>query len=185
MCWSEIDWDSQVWTCPWQRIKTGKKTKKDHLVPLSDQAMAVLKEIEAMQKEDGIEIGPTGLVFVHPVPSDEKQFNKRIARGGRHMAGRPLGNLAAANFLKRGMGRPDITVHGFRATFSAWANDKGFQREVIEMALGHVVGNQVERIYARGAQRSEPRRLLMEAWADFCDRTEPVGGDNVVQMRSA
>src|SRR5262245_50036231 len=40
MCWSEIDWDSQVWTCPWQRIKTGKKTKKDHLVPLSDQAVA-------------------------------------------------------------------------------------------------------------------------------------------------
>jgi hypothetical protein len=45
-----------------------------------------------------------------------------------------------------------------------------------------VVGNQVERIYARGAQRSEPRRLLMEAWADFCDRTEPVGGDNVVAL---
>jgi integrase len=79
-------------------------------------------------------------------------------------------------FLKTRLGRKDVTVHGFRTAFRSWAETDGrFNLEDAEAALNHVVGNTVQRIYARDADRIEPRRQLMQAWADFCDRTEPMG----------
>jgi integrase len=69
--------------------------------------------------------------------------------------------------LLRRMGDP-VTPHGFRSTFRDWAGDvTGFQREIVEAALAHLVGNQVEQAYRRG-DAFEKRRKLMAAWADHC-----------------
>ena len=73
----------------------------------------------------------------------------------------------------------DDTVHGFRSSFRDWAgNVTNFQREIIETALAHVVGDQAEQAYRR-SDALEKRRKLMEAWAAYC---EPSSSDNVVQM---
>lgn len=80
--------------------------------------------------------------------------------------GKPISNGAMLAVLKR-MGRTDITVHGFRSTFRDWVGEEtSFNTNLAEHALGHGVGNQVERAYARGDQL-EKRRVLMEEWGAF------------------
>lgn len=72
------------------------------------------------------------------------------------------------------------SVHGFRASFSTWAREcTSFPREIVEAALGHAVGDAVERAYQRG-DALERRRELMEAWARHCDRRSA----EVVQLRA-
>ena len=74
-----------------------------------------------------------------------------------------------------------ITAHGFRATFRTWAEEvTGFPHAVIEQAMGHQVGTQVERAYRR-TDVLEKRRDLMEAWAAYC---EPAAGGNVVPIKT-
>ncbi len=93
---------------------------------------------------------------------------------------KPLSNMALLTLLKRmnsvasekwvdtADGRP-ITAHGFRATFRTWAEEvTGFPHAVIEEAMGHQVGTQVERAYRR-TDVLEKRRELMAAWADYCE----------------
>ena len=73
------------------------------------------------------------------------------------------------------MGRGAVTAHGFRATFKTWsAEATGFPSEVVEMALGHAVGNKVEAAYQRG-DMMEKRRSLMNAWSAFIDRPGVAG----------
>ena len=181
MRWEEIDWDNRLWTCPWQRTKSGKKTKRDHLVPLSEPALAILKKMQALQHEDSIQ---SEYVFVHNRPRDNEQLGRRLRRGGRDLAGKIISPEGIVRFLQESLARKDLTVHGFRSTFSAWANDLGRNREAIEMALDHVIGNEVERIYARNATRLEQRRKLMDEWAEYCGRIEPLPGD-VIPFRQA
>jgi integrase len=65
------------------------------------------------------------------------------------------------------MGRADLTVHGFRATFRTWAAERSTApREVVEAALAHVVGDDTERAYQRG-DLFERRRKLMAEWGQF------------------
>jgi integrase len=173
MKWEEIDWDNKVWTCPWQRTKTGRKKHTPHEIHLSKPALAVLRYMQAMQKEQG-------------VPPD------RVFTGNRaDKIGKTLDYRGAKMFLTKVL-RPALdeqiefsvkfTIHGFRTTFSSWANDNNFQREAIEMALDHVVGSQIERLYARNAKRWKERIRLLDAWADFCGRTETLPAE-VIPLR--
>jgi integrase len=176
MEWKEVDWDNKVWTCPWQRTKTGRKTHTPHEIHLSEPALAVLRHMQAMQKEQGIT--PTG--------------DSRVFTGNRpDRLGMGLDYRAAKSFLTQVL-RPalneqtkfsvDFTIHGFRTTFSSWANDNNFQREAIEMALDHAVGSQIERLYARNAKRWKERVRLLDAWAAFCGRTETLPAE-VIPLR--
>ena len=95
-------------------------------------------------------------------------------------AGRPLGGRALIDVLAR-MGRRDITVHGFRASFRSWAAEQTrYPREICEQALGHVVGSSVERAYLR-SDVIDRRRKLMDEWARFT--ASPRG--EVVPLRPA
>ena len=92
-------------------------------------------------------------------------------------AGKPLSTMALGMLLRRK--RPADTVHGFRSTFRDWAGDcTTFPREIVEEALAHQVGSEVERSYRRG-DALEKRRLLMQAWADYCAATKV---DKVVSL---
>jgi integrase len=140
MCWSEVDLEAKLWTVPKERMKA----KKEHKVPLSDAALAVLRTVrpDAAKPED--------IVFAAP-------------RGG------PLSDMALSQQLKR-MGHSDITVHGFRSTFRDWVGEQThFEREVVEMALAHALTSEVEAAYRRGTA-VEKRRELMAAWAAFCGK---------------
>ena len=138
MTWDELDLEKKLWTVPGSRMKAGAT----HQVPLSDAAVAIVTSIKnkTTRHDD----------FVFKAP-----------RGGA------FSDMALSQLLKR-MGRPDITVHGFRSSFRDWAGDKTqFGREEVEMALAHTLGSSVERAYRRG-RALEKRRELMAAWADYC-----------------
>ncbi len=78
--------------------------------------------------------------------------------------------MAMLELLKR-MGRPDLTIHGFRSTFRDWAAETtNFPNEMVEMALAHIIENRVEAAYRRGDLFAK-RRELMDAWAAWCEGT--------------
>ena len=82
--------------------------------------------------------------------------------------------------MLRRIQRSDITVHGFRSTFRDWASEvTTYQREVVEAALAHAVGDKTEAAYRRG-DLFEKRRRLMHDWAAFCGRVEPAVRGQVV-----
>ncbi len=135
--WSEIDRKAKIWTIPGTRMKS----KREHVVPLSDSAIAILN---SCLHEDG---------------------NDHVFLGGRKGTG--LSSMGMHETLKAIA--PDVTVHGFRSAFRDWAGDEtDHPREVAEAALAHVVGDATERAYRRG-DALEQRRRLMEAWANFCE----------------
>ena len=120
--WDEIDFDARLWTCPATRMKTDQA----HRVPLTDEMLAIIKPLKAMQSE---------YVF-------EGQK--------RH---KPLSNMSMLMLLRR-MKVEGVTVHGFRSTFRDWASEvANAPREVAEMSLAHQVGSDVERAYALWAER--------------------------------
>jgi integrase len=133
--WDEIDDNNKVWTVPADRMKG----KVEHQVPLSDRALAILKDIP----KDG------DFIFVGMKPNEG------------------LSNMSMLAMLKRD--RPDLTTHGFRSTFRDWAAETTeFPNEVVEMALAHTIRNKAEAAYRRG-NMLERRRALMNAWAIYCE----------------
>lgn len=135
--WDEVNLADRIWVIPAERMKAGK----EHRVPLSDAALAILKAMAEIRSGD----------FVFP--------------GGK--PGKPLSNMAMLKTLAR-MERGDLTVHGFRSTFRDWAAERtNFPAEVAEMALAHTVNDKVEAAYRRG-DLFQKRRQLAEAWAKFC-----------------
>lgn len=148
--WREIDMKARVWTVPADRMKANR----EHRVPLSGAAMAILEEMEQAGRE------PDAYVFP----------------GAQH--GRPLSVMAMEMILRRM--KVDVTTHGFRSSFRDWCGEiSPFSRELAEAALAHVVGDQTERAYRRG-DALEKRRAMMDAWADYL---EPKETGNVVLMR--
>lgn len=133
--WQEIDMDAAVWTVPAERMKAGK----EHRVPLSPQALALLAGLPRVH----------GIELVFPAP-----------RGGL------LSDMALTALMRRM--ELDAVPHGMRSTFRDWAAERtNYPREVAEMALAHTIGNAVEAAYRRGdlfAKRAE----MMADWAWFC-----------------
>jgi integrase len=107
-----------------------------------------------------------------------------LPRVGPYVFGtKPLSINAMLNTL-RGMGRSDVTVHGFRSTFRDWAAETtAYPNHVVEMALAHAIGDQVEAAYRRG-DLFEKRRRLMAEWARYCGRPAGVsaGARNVTVL---
>jgi hypothetical protein len=90
--------------------------------------------------------------------------------------------VAAVDTALVNMGSEDLTTHGFRSTFRDWAAERtNFQREVVEAALAHTIGDKVEAAYLR-SDFFDKRRRLMSAWAEFAN-TIPAPG-TVVPIRS-
>lgn len=155
--WNEIDLAAKVWTVPAARMKAGR----EHRVPLSASALAVLRAVAPLAS------APDALLFPSPTPPQ---------KGG---AARALSNMAFAALLRR-MQRGTITAHGFRSTFRDWAGEAtGHPREVIEHALAHRLKDKAEAAYARGDLFAK-RRVLMDDWSAFC--AKPADGGAVVPM---
>jgi integrase len=148
--WDEIDLSSRLWTVPAGRMKAGK----EHRIPLSAPAVAVLERMARVRESE----------FVFP--------------GTRRAV---LSEMAMLAILKR-MGRA-VTVHGFRSTFRDWAAERtNFPNEMLEMALAHAVSDKVEAAYRRG-DMFDKRRKLMDAWAAYCAKSAaPIG--EVVPLRA-
>ena len=149
--WGEIDLPEKVWTVPATRMKAGK----EHRVPLSDRAMAILGELHRARVSD----------FVFP------GFKR----------GCPLSNMALEAVLRRA--EVDVTTHGFRSSFRDWAGDRtAFARDVVEAALAHAIENKTEAAYRR-SDALEKRRKLMAAWATYCNSLQKDASSNVTLLR--
>lgn len=136
MLWDEIDGD--LW-----RIPAGKmKRRRDHLVPLSRQAMELL---------DVLKLRSRGSPYVFP-------NDLRIDR--------PMSENAVLYLLARIGYKGRMTGHGFRSVASTWANERGFHADAIERQLAHVPGNKVRAAYNR-AEFMPQRREILQAWADW------------------
>jgi hypothetical protein len=133
------------------------KGGREHRVPLSGRALEILAELPR----------------THPPVLFDGGLGKPIPKD------RMLDTL-------RGMGRDDITVHGFRSTFRDWAAETtAYPNHVVEMALAHAIGDQVEAAYRRG-DLFEKRRRLMNEWARYCDwGALATSGANVTVLRDA
>jgi integrase len=141
------------------------KTGLPHRVPLSDAALAVIDKMEKIAAEIGGAVGESEYLF----PND--------------LTGAALSENAMLAVLDR-MGRKGaMTIHGCRATFRTWAQEQtNFAWQLCELSLGHKVGTDVERAYARG-DALKKRFSIMSAWASFCARRiEPA---NVVSLQQA
>ncbi len=149
--WDEIDFDGAIWSIPNQRMKA----KVAHRVPLSGAAMAILASLR--------EVATSEYVF----PGQKN--------------GKPVSTMTMLALLRR-MGREgEVTTHGFRSAFSDWCSERtDFPSEVREMALAHTISNKAEAAYRRG-DLLEKRRVLMEAWANWCEGETK--GVNVVPLR--
>jgi integrase len=148
----EIDTGAEVHTIPEARMKAGR----EHRVPLSDEAIAVLAKAEEVRTGDWM-------------------FNGAVA-------GRPLSNMALLEKV-RGLA-PGATTHGMRSAFRDWARENGVSREFAEAALAHTVRDKTERAYARG-DLLEPRRDVMQRWADFLTGRAAKSGDNIASLDDA
>ncbi|CAN7245707.1 tyrosine-type recombinase/integrase [Variovorax sp. LjRoot175] len=135
--WEEFDLDANLWRIPAERMKM----RAEHVVPLSRQAVEVVKAMQPLT-------GHRGLTFPSPYyPSkslSENTLNSALARMGY---------------------KGEATAHGFRALFSTIANEAGWSPEVIERQLAHVERNQVRAAYNRSTYVQD-RTKLMQWWAD-------------------
>ncbi|STR23064.1 tyrosine-type recombinase/integrase [Klebsiella oxytoca] len=144
MRWCEINEKQQIWTIPPEKMKGGIQ----HRVPLTNQAMEIIRKMKGTHKD---------LVF----PSVRKQT--------------VLSDMALTSFLRRVEAPSDIpdrvaTAHGFRSSFRDWCSEHGYSRDLAERALAHAIQSKVEAAYHR-TDLLEQRRPMMQAWADYVTRS--------------
>jgi len=138
--WPEFDLERRLWRIPAERMKR----KREHLVPLSRQAVSILADLELFT-------------------ADRPYVFESLRRG------RPISDNTLNSALKgMGIGGDEMTVHGFRAMASTLLHERGNWPEVIELQLAHAQSNQVAAVYNRSARLPE-REKMMQSWADYLD----------------
>lgn len=147
--WSEFDLDAGVWTVPGNRMKA----RKEHSIPLSSQAVQLLRDLPRLENSQYVFPGMKG----NPTVSD-MTLTATIRRFNREQS----------VWVDPERDNEEIVPHGFRSSFRVWAADSGQPRELAEAALAHSL-DKVESAYQRSTM-VERRRPLMQAWADFCYR---------------
>jgi integrase len=158
----QIDRASGTWLIP-ELSKTGQP----HRVPLSKAALAVIEKAEQIAHDIGGAVAKSKFLF----PND--------------VTGAALSENAMLAVLDRMGKKGSATTHGFRSSFRTWAQEQtNFPYEVCEMALGHKVGDQVQRAYARG-DALKKRVSIMESWAQFCAKPQQPGKVISLQSRGA
>lgn len=140
--WNEIDFEDRLWRIPADKMKT----KKEHLVPLTDTTIDILKEMYTFSSD--------AKYIFHSLRSKTS----------------PMSDATLVNALRRmGYSKDEIVPHGFRAMYSTITHEKSpYTHEVIEAQLAHSVGSNVSQAYNRAMYLDE-RKKLMQWWSDYLD----------------
>lgn len=146
--WQEFDIEEKVWRIPGERMKMGT----DHIVPLSRQSLAIIKQLEPIS-------GSHELVF----PS-ERSRNRPMSDNTMRSAIFKLGYDGSE------VGKTKATPHGFRATASSILNEQNFNPDAIERQLSHMERNGVRAAYTHHARYLDERTTMMQWWADYLDK---------------
>lgn len=156
--WPEFDLDEAIWRIPAHRMKM----KAGHIVPLSSQAVAILRELHAMTGQGH---------YVFP---------------GLRSASRPMSeNTVNAALRRLGYGKDEMTGHGFRSLAATRLNEMGWNADAIERQLAHAESNKVREAYTHAAQYLDERKRMMQAWADYLDGLKAGGKVVAIGRRSA
>ena len=148
--WPEIDLDEAEWRIPAYRMKM----REPHIVPLSRQAVDILRELEPLTNRRVLSIKPDAPSFVFP-----------SARSSE----RPMSENAVLAALRRmGYTKEEMTGHGFRSMASTLLHEHGWNHQVIERQLAHAERNAVSAAY-NFAEHLPERRKMMQALADYLD----------------
>ncbi|WP_029457263.1 tyrosine-type recombinase/integrase [Solidesulfovibrio alcoholivorans] len=139
--WSEIDFDKAEWRIPGPKMKM----KEQHIVPLSTQAIAILREL-------------------HPLTGAGKYVFPSVRSSSRAMSE----NTVLAALRRMGYTKDEMTGHGFRSMASTLLNELGWNRDAIERQLAHAERNAVRAAY-NFAEHLPERRRMMQSWADYLD----------------
>ena len=154
--WKEIDFDKAEWRIPASRMKM----KEIHIVPLSKQAIGILKELRPYTMH-------SQLVF----PSMRENI-------------RPISDMALLAALRRmGYDKETMTVHGFRSMASTLLNEQGYNRDWIERQLAHGERNKIRDAY-NYAQYLDQRRGMMQEYADYLDALKADTSNKVISLRA-
>ena len=146
--WTEFNLDAAEWRIPAERMKM----REQHIVPLSTQAVAILRELHAL----------TGA--------------RRYVFPGARTNGRPMSeNTVNAGLRRLGYAKNEMTGHGFRSIASTLLNEQGWHRDAIERQLAHAERDNVRAAY-NFAEHLPERRKMMQAWSDYLDGLK-VGAD--------
>lgn len=143
MRFSEVD--GTLWRIPKERMKKNR----DHLVPLSHQAVRLIKELKARSRKGE---------FVFPA---------------EHSDDRPMSENAILALLNRMGYKGRMTGHGWRTIASTWANENGYNRDAIERQLAHAPDDKIRAAYNRAEYLPE-RTTMLQDWADWLDSCEQV-----------
>ncbi|WP_333683084.1 tyrosine-type recombinase/integrase [Pontibaca methylaminivorans] len=141
----DLDGDEPIWRIPADKMKM----RRDHIVPLTPQAVKIIKSIKPIT-------GHQRWVFLSSVSG----------------AAKPMSNNAMLFAMYRLGHHSRATVHGFRSSFSTWANERQFNRDWIEVSLAHV-DNSIRGVY-NSALYLPQRREMMGAWSDFIDPRDEI-----------
>jgi len=153
--WSEIDLDKAEWRIPAEKMKM----REQHIVPLSRQAVAILREL-------------------HPLTGAGKYVFPSVRTSARPMSE----NTVNAALRRLGYAKDEMTGHGFRSMASTLLNEMGWNRDAIERQLAHGERNAVRASY-NFAEYLPERRRMMQAWADYLDKLK--AGAKVTPMHAA
>ena len=148
--WSELDLDAALWTVPATRHEHGggMKMRIEHTVPLSRQVVSLFRELK--EKQVAL-LGDCELCFPSPRAKSRQITSESL--------------MCALKVIH---GQSDISVHGFRTSFSTLAREKGFNPDHVEKQLAHQLKDRVEATYNK-AEYLEQRRKMMQEWADYID----------------
>ena len=157
--WCEFDFAEKVWTIPAARMKA----RREHQVPLSDAALAILttmRSTEAIMTGETPDVTSQRFVFAGTKKQELSDMSlTAVLRRMNSDEAKPIWVDANGN---------GVTVHGFRSTFRMWAAETtAYPREVAEHVLAHQLPDAVERAYQRGTQFAK-RKALMTEWSTFC-----------------
>jgi integrase len=151
--WSEFDLDKAEWRIPAHKMKM----KAVHIVPLSTQAVLILRELHALTG--------TGRYVFTGARGDDRHMSENTVNAGLRRLGYAVG---------------DMTGHGFRSMASTLLNEQGWNRDAIERQLAHAERDDIRAAY-NYAEHLQERRKMMQAWADYLDRLK--AGADVVPLR--
>lgn len=162
--WSEIDFENRIWTIPASRMKGDRNKTEEFVVPLSNRVVELFQKTPESKRH--------GLIF------PGTKHGKPISQAALLKCVQDMNEKRTDNGLPRWVdpkqGNRDIVPHGFRSTFRDWAAEMtNTQNHVVEMALQHTIGNQVEASYRRG-DLLKKRATLLAQWATYIDTK--VGG---------
>lgn len=163
MTWDEVDLEARLWVVPAIRMKMGK----EHRVPLTDEAVAVLRALPRLEGSPYVFFAPRGGMLsdmtLSAVMRRMQETEKKRLADEDHKAGRTP-KSGPRGYIDPRSKRPAVP-HGLRSSFRDWVAERtDYPGEMAEVALAHKISNAVEAAYRRGDQL-EKRRGMMEDWA--------------------